>query len=69
MPFLSVVIWDQCCRYIFAKSKYFYIAESSSILIRLLFSCLYMIAAWLSVLNLLFIYLLEPAIGRKMEEC
>lgn len=68
VPFLSVVIWEQCSPSIFAESKYSHIAESSFTLNRSLFSCFYMIAAWLSALHLLFIHLLEPAVGRKMGE-
>lgn len=57
MPFLSVVTWDQCCRSVFAKTKYFHVAELTFPLIRWLFPCLWMITAWLSGLNWLFIYL------------
>lgn len=40
VPFLSVVTWDQCCHCVFAKTKYFHIAEPSFPLIRWLFPCL-----------------------------
>jgi len=68
VAFLAVVIWDQRCRYICAKGRSFHIAESSFAFNRSLFSCLCVIAAWLSVLHLLFIYLLEPAAGRGIED-